>query len=299
MSTTAADHRIVVGVDGSQPSRRALSWATEEAVRRRLSLYLVHSYQVPATYAGEGSYTDLTDADVERIRSAARHLVDDAAAVRQLAPRVAVTTQWSQGSAAQALVEASRTADTIVLGARGRGSLTAAVLGSVSTQVAMHALAPVVVLKDREHPERPRDSVVVGTDGSPGSQACLAYAFQQAASRGTTLQAVYVWSADSAGWIPGASLVTATHRMETKGQLLLAEALAGWAEKYPGVQVRRSVVQGDPVSALVECSDGAQLIVVGSRGRGSFAGLVLGSVSHGVLHEAGCPVAVVRGEAGR
>jgi nucleotide-binding universal stress UspA family protein len=98
---------------------------------------------------------------------------------------------------------------------------------------------------------------------------------------------VYAWSADSAGWIPGASLVTATHRMETRGQLLLAEALAGWAEKYPDVQVRRSVVQADPVSALVERSDGAQLLVVGSRGRGGFAGLVLGSVSHGVLQEAG------------
>jgi hypothetical protein len=156
-------------------------------------------------------------------------------------------------------VEASRTADTIVLGARRRGSLTAAVLCSVSTQVAMHALAPVVVLKDREHPDRRRDSVVVGTDGSPGSQTCLAYAFEQAASRGTSLEAVYVWSADSAGWIPGASLMTATHWMETKGQLLL---------------------------------------VVGSRGRGGFAALVLGSVSHGVLQEAGCPVAVVRGDAG-
>jgi len=122
MSTTAPDHRIVVGIDGSQPSRRALSWAAEEAVRRRLSLHLLHSYQVLTPYAGAGSYTDLTDVDTERIRSAAGQVVDDAAAtVRQLAPGVAVTTELAEGSAAQALVEASRTADTIVLGARGRG----------------------------------------------------------------------------------------------------------------------------------------------------------------------------------
>jgi nucleotide-binding universal stress UspA family protein len=210
MTTTAPDHRIVVGVDGSQPSRPALSWAAEEAVRRRLPLHLLHSYQVLTPYAGGDNHTDLTDVDTERIRSAAHQVVDEA-------------------------------------------PLTSAVLGSVSTQVAMHALAPVVVLKDPEHPDRPRDSVVVGTDGSAGSLPALGYAFEQAGSRGTSLEALYTWSADSAGWIPGASLVTATHRMETRGHLLLAEAVAG---------------------------------------------LVLGSVSHGVLQEAGCPVAVVRGETG-
>jgi nucleotide-binding universal stress UspA family protein len=294
VSSTAPASSITVGVDGSDESRAALSWAAMESVRRHRPLHLLHSYEVLTPYAGGGVYTSLTSLETDRVESAAHHVLDDGVTtVARLAPGVAVTASLHRGSAARALVEASTTADTVVVGARGRGSLTAAVLGSVSAQVAMHAHAPVVVIKNREGSTAPGDRVVVGLDGSAGSQACLAYAFEQADSRGTTLDAVLALPAELAGWVPDPSQ-DSTDAM-TRGELLLSEALAGWAPKYPGVQVRRSIMFDDPVSALSRSSDGAQLLVVGSRGHGGFAGLVLGSVSHGVLQEADCPVAVVRG----
>jgi nucleotide-binding universal stress UspA family protein len=299
VSTTPPARSIVVGVDGSAPSGVALYWAATEARRRRRPLHLVHSYVLLTAYAGGDNYTDLTGVETQRLESAARKVLDGAVArVRDLAPGVEVTAVLHEGPATPALVEASRTADTVVVGARGRGPLTAAVLGSVSTQVAMHAHAPVVVVKEHEDLEGSRDCVVVGVDGSPDSQACLGYAFEQAASRGSTLEAVHAWSTHATGRASG-ERETAAERRETQGQLVLGKALAGWAQKYPDVAVRRSVVNDHPVTALLERSEGAHLLVVGSRGLGGFAGLVLGSVSHGLLQEASCPIAVVRGEVDR
>jgi len=274
---------VVVGVDGSTPARLALSWAVQEAARRRLRVRLVHAYS-PG------------DDDAVGVRRTGAAVLERAVLfARLLGPGTQVSGSLHEGAAAEALVAGSVTADTVVVGARGRGGLATAVLGSVSTEVAMRAQAPVVVVKDVEDPNRPRDTVTVGIDGSPASQACLAYAFEQAVSRDTGLDVVHAWSAEPAGWVPGATLLTATYRREAQGLLLLSEALAGWAERFPGVPVQRSVVHGDAVSALLSRSDGAQLLVVGSRGRSGLAGLVLGSVSHGVLQRAGCPVAVVRG----
>jgi nucleotide-binding universal stress UspA family protein len=295
--TAAPAHSIVVGIDGSPPSGAALTWAALEAIRRRLPLHILHSYVVLTPYAGGGVYTDLTGVETRRVESAAQLVLDAAVdTVRRLAPGVEISAALREGSGARALVEASSTADTVVVGARGRGPLTAAVLGSVSLQVAMHAHAPVIVVKGPEDPERVGDRVVVGVDGSADSQTCLGYGFEQAATRGTALEAVHAWSADPAGRLGGAAQEPATERMETQGQLLLSEALAGWALKYPDVEVRRSVVHDHPVTALLGRSDGADLLVVGSRGLGGFAGLMLGSVSQGLLQEADCPVAVVRSE---
>lgn len=264
---------VVVGVDRSS-STAALLWGAMEATRRRLPLHLLHGVAAPGDEPAEAppgtSSEPVLDAAV--------------AEVRCLAPDLSLTAQLHEGPAAEALVEASGTADTVVLGARRRGPLAAAVLGSVSAQVAVQGRCPVVVVKDGEDPERPRDAVVVGVDGSPDSQPCLAYAFAQAASRGTGLDVVHAWSSRTA----------ATYRMEQRGHLLLAEALAGWAGRYPDVEVTRSVVHDEPVSALLRHGDGAQLLVVGSRGRGDLSGLLLGSVSRALLQRAGGPVAVVR-----
>jgi nucleotide-binding universal stress UspA family protein len=268
---------VVVGVDQSS-STAALLWGAMEAIRRRLPLHLIHGV------AARGEEPADSPPDTPPTTSG-RPVLDTAVArVRCLAPSLSLTAQLYEGSAADALVEASRTADTVVLGARRRGALTSALLGSVSAEVAVQGQCPVVVVKDGEDPERPRDAVVVGVDGSQESQPCLAYAFAQAATRGTSLDVVHAWS----------SRTTATYRMEQRGHLLLAEALAGWAGRYPDVDVTCSVVHEEPVSALVRHGDGAELLVVGSRGRGDLRGLLLGSVSRDVLLRAGGPVAVVR-----
>ena len=181
----------------------------------------------------------------------------------------------------------------VVVGSRGRGGSTGLVLGSTSTAVAMHASCPVVVVHRGRDLDR-GGPVVVGVDGSQLSEAAVAWAFDAAAQRGTGLTAVHAWLppwglADQ--WaVVGAGEWEALAR---SAAATLSESLVGWSDEHPGVVVEERVVQAHPGTALADASRGAQLVVVGCRGRGGFAGLVLGSVSRAVLHHAGCPVAVV------
>ena len=133
---------------------------------------------------------------------------------------------------------------------------------------------------------------MVGIDGSPVSEAALAFAFDAAATRGVGLVAVHAWSPTAIDDALAPSMDWDAVTVEEDA--VLAERLAGWGQKYPQVAVRRTVVRDGAVQALVDASREAQLVVVGSRGRGNATGLLLGSVSHGVLHAAHCPVAIVR-----
>ena len=206
-----------------------------------------------------------------------------------------VTTEACRGQAAAALVEVSARADTVVVGSRGRGSVGAAVAGSTSLQVAAHASCPVVVVRTLSTATPTLSRVVVGVDGSPVSSEAIGYAFAQASQREVGLTVVHAWDVE---FVEGAIAVASTSdlwkRLGDEERALTAESVAGWAEKYPDVDVRTHVVRGHPVDVLVSESEGAELVVVGSRGRGGFSGLLMGSVSHGVLHRAQSPVAVVR-----
>ncbi len=296
-SAVAPTHGVVVAVDGSSSSDRALAWAAGEADRLHRPLHVLHAQSVAAASAEASPYTGLSPSEAQQVLSSAQVLLDAAADRAQaLVPDVEVSRRLVQRAPAGAVVEASKRAQTVVLGARGLGAVRTALLGSVSTQVAMHAHCPVVVIKDVEDPDRPRDGVVVGIDGSPGSQPVLGYAFEQASSRGTSLHVVHAWSFEHAP-LTGvlADALSAEYQVEPEHQLMVSESLAGWQEKHPDVEVRASVVHALAVPTLLEHSDGAELLVVGSRGRGGFTGLVLGSVSHALLQRAGCPVAVVRG----
>lgn len=284
--------RIVVGVDASHESGTALAWACEAAARTRRPLHLVHAYDVGAAYGGPEAFSSVYASDVGEFERAALETLDASVEAAQR-PHLGVTSELVQGSAGAALVEASRTAYAVVTGARGHGAFAGALLGSVSTQTAMHAHSPVVVVKGPPEPDRPRDGVVVGVDGSESSQACLAFAFEEAWSRRTSVDVVHAWSfAHDRGTAGSGSL---RRDVERHHERLVADSLTGWTQKYPGVEVRTSVLRTEPVAALLGQARSSALLVVGSRGRGGFASLVLGSVSHAVLHHAGCPVAVVRG----
>ncbi len=179
-------------------------------------------------------------------------------------------------------------AQLVVVGDRGRGGVGGLLLGSVAATLAAHGACPVVVVRGIEPPEGP---VVVGIDGSPLSEPALAAAFEAAAARAVPLVAVYAWR--DLLLDPG----LASHDwavVEQQGRAELAERLAGWSGKYPDVPVRRVVVRDGPARALVEQSVTAQLLVVGSHGRGGVGALLLGSVSHAVLHRSHCPVMIVR-----
>ncbi len=170
----------------------------------------------------------------------------------------------------------------------------ALLVGSVAAAVATHATCPVVVVHGTDRPAV--GPVVVGVDGSPVSEDALAFAFDAAATRRVPLVAVRCY--EPPVFYPDSAIVVDWEAVHTEEQEVLAERLAGWGERYPDVPVERVVVQGVPAAVLVEQSETAQLVVVGSHGHGSLAGLILGSVSRAVLHRAHCPVAVVRGAEG-
>lgn len=291
--------RIVVGVDDQPASRTALDWAADVAAQRHLPLHLVHAASMPLHGPGATANVDHPTAGADAVLEVARDRV------REVWPGVAVTTSTAHGNPAVLIVDASRGATMVVVGARGQGARRSAMLGSTSVDVAAHAHAPVVVVRQlpQQLPQRP--GVVVGTDGSALSAAAIAAAFQEADQRSLPLTVVHAWFLDyaegGAGYgviVPGFADVR--RQVADAEVAVAAEAVAGWSEKYPDVVVRRHVVNAHPVQALVDHCLGAELVVVGSRGRGGFTGLLLGSVSQGVLHHAQCPVMVVRdGSGGR
>ncbi|GAA4616417.1 universal stress protein [Saccharopolyspora hordei] len=263
---------VVVGVDGSPPSLRAALWAADEAARVGRPLQVVLVNDAPSREARAE-----VDAD------------DAAERCRRAHPGLAVLAEVAAGHPAQELVRRSEGASVLVVGSHGHGVFREALLGSVGTSVATHARCPVVVVRGTPRSEGP---VTVGVDDSPGSQVALRHAFRWAADRRAGLVAVQ--ALPDAHFTAGVYPPLDPQEIRTRADLHLAEQLAGWCSEHPDVRVHRHVANQHPVEALCSVAEDAQLLVVGHRGRGGFAGLLLGSVAGGVLHHAPCPVAVVR-----
>jgi nucleotide-binding universal stress UspA family protein len=207
---------------------------------------------------------------------------------------VPVSVRIVYGSAARALIAESASAGTVVLGTRGSGGFVDLILGSTMLYVATHARCPVICVPEAMEDVPRRQGIVVGVDGSPTSEAALEFAFASAAQTGQSLVAVY---APSDPALQAASPMSITYDpapVEREVVAVLAESVTGWSGKFPEVQAEFKVVHAHAVRALVDESRTAGLLVVGSRGRGDLKSLLLGSVTHGVLHHATGPVAVVR-----
>jgi len=273
---------VVVGVDGSPGSLAAVLVAAGEAVLRGRSLRVVHAVDDAAGPPAAGA-PDQPAAAADQV------LAEAVGTARDATPGLAVTGEVVGGRPAAALVAESRHALLVVVGDRGLGELAELVVGSVAVQVAAHAGCPVLVV--RGDPARAGD-VLLGVDDSPVNEPAVEFAFQEAALRGTAITALHAWGHPAAGPLGDPrNRVAEAAAGETR---LLAEALARWQEKYPDVTVHRTVVQAGTRAALIEASRRAQLAVVGARGRGGFTGLLLGSVSHALLHHADCPLVIVR-----
>lgn len=282
---------IVVGVDGSASALSAVTWAAQESARHRVPLRLVHGYLLPSRGYPE---VILTGSEIRQaIENLGRDKLEEAtAAARAAAPEVEVTTDLVCCGATALLIEESRTARLVVVGSQGLGTVTGMIVGSTALALAAHGKSPVVVVRGAAVPDGP---VVVGVDGSPTSEAALAYAFETASMRGAALTAIMCWQDFMVESAYSASRFTVDWgQVESEERRLLAQRLAGWQEKYPDVRVHPVVVRDRPVRALMRYGAEAQLLVVGSHGHGGFAGMLLGSTSQALVYNAPCPLAIVR-----
>jgi len=285
---------IVVGLDGSDAAVDAANWAADEASRRDSEVRLVHAYWLPANagYPDDSAYPD----DLAPVlRDAGQRMVDQTAAeLRRTHPELTTTTKVLSERATVALRDESAHAQLTVVGSGDSGRLYGVLLGSVALAVASTNPVPVAVIH-REQMPRLTGPVVVGVDGSHTSDAAVDFAFQAAARRSTNLVAVHVW--DDV-FVPGSHRlqkhVFDSAHIEQEERALLAERIARWACKYPDVSVQQELAQGRAVTTLLEYAQRAQLLVVGSHGRGGFAGMLLGSTSHSLIIHSSCPVIVVR-----
>ncbi|GAA2797953.1 universal stress protein [Saccharopolyspora taberi] len=270
----APDKPVAAGVDGSEGSGRAALWAAAEAARRGAGLRLV-----------------IVNDDPVRADHAEQAVHEIATKCRAHAPDVEVTAEVVTGRPVEELLRLSGAAQLVVLGARGRGGFTQALLGGVSTGVATQASCPVVVVR-RDVPET-AGPVVVGVDDSACSREALRFAYAAAARLGADLVALEAWHEEGLLAVPLAP--PDRDRVQHEVEQSLAKQTAPLRERYPAVRTREVVQRGHAVSALTDAARDARLLVVGHRGSGGFDSLFLGSVAAGVLHHAPCPVAVVRG----
>lgn len=284
---------IVAAVDGSPASRVAVDWAARDAALRHVPLTIVHVQQADEISV----WLDIVESQdylAERDRNAGQ-IVDDAAAVAAVAQAggrgTPVETLVLKGPKMTDLIDMSKDADMMVVGRRGVSNWLGALLGSTSSELAHHAHCPVAIIHD-EDPlmgDVSKAPVAVGIDGSPASELATAIAFDEASRRGVDLVAIHTWinSADF-------SIRVLPDNMAVEADEELAQRLAGWCERYPDVTVRRVLGQDSPAHRLLEESERAQLLVVGSRGLGGFTGLMLGSVSWAVAQAARMPVIIAR-----
>ncbi|MFC4016061.1 universal stress protein [Nonomuraea purpurea] len=273
---------IVAGVDGSRTAWSALVWAAEDAARRGLPLRIVH---VREPWCAEHPLS--ASSDQETLTERCEKLLADAAGrARGLAPETPVSTTLMTGAVIERLKSESETADTVVVGSRGLGGFAGLVLGSVGHGLAGYAESPVVIV--RRLPRERGGEVVVGYDGSPCAEMALEYAWTQATARRARLHILHGLRYPHLAPHP-----TGYGPVPVDDTAEIERHLAAWQDGHGGVELIRSMSFEHPIAALATSSRTADLVVVGSRGLGGYSRALLGSVSHGVLHRAHCPVAVV------
>jgi nucleotide-binding universal stress UspA family protein len=293
MTAPMKRYGIVVGVDGSPASNFAVCWAARDAAMRHVPLTLVHMLSPFVAVWPEMPLLD--DALVWR-EDDGRRILDEAVKIAEDATktygRIEISAGLVQSPPVPTLAEMSEDAEMIVVGSNGRGAIARVLSGSVSSGVVRHASCPVAVIHD-EDPLMPHPlhaPVLVGIDGSPASDLATAIAFDEASRRGVELRAVHAWSDVEIFELPGLEWAA----VKSEAERSLAERLAGWQQRYPDVTVHPIVVSDRPARQLIEQSESAQLVVVGSHGRGGLIGMLLGSVSNAVVHSARMPVIVAR-----
>jgi nucleotide-binding universal stress UspA family protein len=301
MPSRVAQSGIVVGVDGSAESKVAVRWAARQATMRNLPLTLVTAIATPIFGSAALDWPaarlshDVHECQKHQADNARQTLDEAIKVVEDIAQdigRPEINSEVFYSEPVPTLVDLSKDAQMVVVGCRGQSALRRGLFGSVSTGLVHHADCPVAVIHDEllSRMRLNRLPVVVGVDGSPASELATAIAFDEASRRGADLVALHAWCDHDTSGMPSIEWSAC----QSTAQETLAERLAGWEERYPNVRVRRLVVWEHPARHLLEESESAQVVVVGSHGRGGYAGMLLGSVSTAVVHAARTPVIVAR-----
>jgi nucleotide-binding universal stress UspA family protein len=278
---------VVIGTDANGPHPEALYWAAAEALRHAVPLWVCHLWNWGAEVRAPEPLSEVVPLDGRR--PAERVVADAVATVRAEYPDVVVRGAIGCGAPAQALIELSRTAAMVVVGARGTGGFPGLLAGSVAAQVAAHGHCPVAVVRPRA--DLLSTDIVIGIDGSAGSQAALLLAADDARRSGGTLIALHSYRVDPhgiTGHTPGIDAASRRHAAEA----MLDRALDAYHLAASDLKIQHRIVPGSPAAALVDASTSAAAVYVGARGLGGFTGLVLGSVSQQLVRHATCPVVV-------
>ncbi|MFE6200813.1 universal stress protein [Streptomyces sp. NPDC057838] len=286
---------ITAGVDGTQESLAALGWAAREAVRRDRPLRVVHAWRFEPREALEAGIEGDADSQAEWVHSAVTEAVTT---VTGRHPDLEVTTDVVEGPVVDTLIAAAAESELLVLGSRGHGPIVGFLLGSVGQQVIAGATRPVVLVRAGDQPsgEAAGREVVVGQQGAPEDSAdALRFAFETAAARGATVRVVRAWTLPPVfAYSPGSlKLLDEAGGLEPYEKKALAAAVRPWRERFPEVPVEEHVEMGSAGQVLLSVAGTAQLMIVGRRAHRTAVGARIGSVAHGVLHHADCPVAVV------
>ncbi|WP_338758100.1 universal stress protein [Nocardia vulneris] len=292
VSSATRSDPIIAAVDGSASSYQAAAWAAVEATLHRRPLHLLTSMAIRTGY---GPGMSLGESDLEWLRRDGERILHEATRIaRTAAPgeEPVISTEVSFELVIPMLIERSVHASMLVVGSRGMGAFRRGLLGSVSTATTHHAHCPVAVIHGISaiDPVSATLPVLVGVDGTANSVPALELAFEEASRRKVGLTALHAWSDVSGMDLP----VAGWDGVQESSEAILAESLAGYGERYPDVTVRRIVKADRPVRSLLDESANAQLVVVGSHGRGGFASMLLGSTSNALLHSVEAPMIVVR-----
>jgi len=285
---------IVTGYDGSPASETAVWWAAAEAERRSARLRL--TYALPLTLLSSPLGIPSAPVPTDMLRQAAERLLGEVAQrIRERFPRLSIEAIVTFNGPAQALLREADEAALVVLGSRGLGEFRDLAMGSVAAHVATHAHCPVIVVPPHWQADRAAGGIVVGVDGSKCSLQAIEFGFEEAEIRQLDLTAILAWHDPiSSGPNDPLPLVYELEVLREESAALLSESMAGHREDSPDIAVREQLVHGTAHDALLTAGRTAELLVLGSRGRGAFRGLLLGSTSRALVHHPPCPVAIVR-----